>query len=173
MAIEITVEDGSEVVGANSYVSVSDATAFALNRGVTLDTDTDVVAAQLINAMDWLTRYRDDWKGRRTTSTQSLDWPRRYVMETYGDYLADDYMPVELVAAQSLLVMAQESGVVLSPNHDVGLPVIREKIGPIDTTYASPVDAGHYDWNTPQFPLVEKMLEPLLNMSFGLRVRRV
>lgn len=172
MAITITVEDGSEVQGANSYQSVVGARTYALNRGVVLSADDDVVAAQLLNAMDWLIRYTGKWKGQRTTLTQELDWPRTYVLVASG-YYASDYMPTLLADAQSRLVMAQHSGIVLSPNQDVGLPIIREKIGPIDTTYAKPVEAGHMDWDTPQFPLVEALLSPLLEQGFSLTVRRV
>ena len=50
MAITITVEDGSNVANANSFVTIAEARSYAVERGVTLSATDDDVAVQIIKA---------------------------------------------------------------------------------------------------------------------------
>lgn len=78
MAITLTVEDGTGLANANSYVSQADADTYFANRANTVwaAADNDAKAAALIQATQYLdTRYA--FKGERLTTTQALAWPRQ------------------------------------------------------------------------------------------------
>lgn len=86
----IIVEDGSIVSNANSYVSEAELTSFATARGITLTNSTEEL---LIRAMDYIEALY--FKGVKLTSTQSLQWPRAYVLiDNY--YINTDVIPTEL-----------------------------------------------------------------------------
>jgi hypothetical protein len=172
MAITITVEDGTQVADANSFMSVDDARAYAFDRGVTLSSQDDKVASQILNAMDYLATYRAKWKGIRVAETQALAWPRSQVW-IEDHYFAEDEIPLELIHALGQLVMAVHGGFTLLPNTVAGLPIIREKIGPIETVWAAPSDMASIGWTTNDFPTVVALLAPLINEGFGLRTLRI
>jgi hypothetical protein len=174
MAITITVEDGSIVENANSFVSVADAKTYASDRGVNLGTDDDAIAAKLIVAMDYFLTFADQWKGHPVSAIQSLAWPRKYaVLEPSQGYYPSDAIPQNLVYAQVQATMAIHAGITLLPNSAAGLPVIREKVGPIDTAYARPIDLVGGNWRMPRLPTVDALLAPLINRGFTLRTLRV
>lgn len=173
MPITITVEDGSNVADANSWGDLDGAKAYALNRGLTL-TDDEVIKAQLIKAMDYLGQYHLRWLGVRQYADQTTDFPRsEMVPHGYTDYYPENTVPPEVVAAQYQLVMAQQTGMVLMPNVEPGLPVIMEKVDVLETRYATPVDAGFPDAQ-PSFPIVDTLLAPFLDAAVGrLRTLRI
>lgn len=67
----ITVEDGTIVANANSYVSQATLTTYATARGITLVTATDIL---LIKAMDYIENLM--FIGTKLTNDQLLQWPR-------------------------------------------------------------------------------------------------
>jgi len=173
MAVTLTIEDGTNVEGANSYMTVEALRVFATNRGVTLSSDDNVVAAQAINAMDYLRTYDLKWAGIPTFEDQALPFPRdQILLPTTGQYLDANEIPQALMAAQGHLVIAQQQGITLLPNADIGLPVVKEKIGPIETVYATPKDAGYPD-NRVNLPIIDALLAPYLAQFTGARLRAV
>lgn len=176
MAVTIIVEDGTNVANANSYQSVDDLTAFADQRGITVTGDADAKGRLLLQAMDYLSQYGNQWLGVPTYAyvglAQALPFPRTGIWHDYAE-IAGNTIPGNLKLAQLHLAGFAASGVVLVPNVEAGLPVIREKVGPIDTTYASPVDLGGASWRYPEFPVVDALLEPLLNRGFYLTTVRI
>lgn len=83
--IELIVEDGNLVEGANSYVSMKEATAYQrrFNRQDWLGLSEDEKKASLIKA----TQYVDNqftWKGRRKYQTQELGFPRVMLLDLDG-----------------------------------------------------------------------------------------
>jgi hypothetical protein len=75
-----TVEDGSGVTGANSYVTVAEAATYHLDRGnaawAGAASDT-VRQGALVRATDYIEQtYGDDWKGEPVATDQALSWPR-------------------------------------------------------------------------------------------------
>ncbi|UKI53198.1 MAG: hypothetical protein L6V86_08925 [Treponema sp.] len=83
--IELIVEDGNLVEGANSYVSLEEATAYQrrFNRQDWLGLSEDEKKASLIKA----TQYVDNqftWKGRRKYQTQELGFPRVMLLDLDG-----------------------------------------------------------------------------------------
>jgi len=177
MAIDITVEDGTGVATANSFVSVADARAYSLNRGITLPADDDTVAAWLIVAGDWLNGKRGQFKGTKTYSTPMV-FPRSGM---YIDGATTEYpvttVPPEIKAAQIQLVIAQQAGIALdSPSVGGVLPIIREKVDVLETEYATPAMMGAMTstaWLTDDMPAVDALLAPFLSVLSGFRVFRV
>ena len=172
MAITITVEDGSGVAGANSYVSVADARTYAANRGIALPADDDELAAMLIQASDYLEAQECRYQGDRTSSTQALAWPRTGVVLN-GDDFPTNVIPQSLIGAQVQLAIAINAGFDLQPNISPQDYVTREKVGPIETEYADPVAVGIM----PTFTAVNALLAPLFGEcaanKFALRTLRV
>lgn len=83
MAITITVEDGSVVTGANSYVTIAEADEYHLVRGNATWTGTnDLKAAALIRAGQWVNGLR--WQGRKTGYSNPMSWPRFDVQNPDG-----------------------------------------------------------------------------------------
>jgi hypothetical protein len=123
----IIVEDGTQVSGANSYVSAADFATYAADRGVTV-TGTD--AELLITAMDYL--EQQNFKGNQLTSTQALQWPRANVVID-GWYVAITAVPQLLVDAQCEVALGIDAG--NNPLATVGRSTKQEVVGPISVTY--------------------------------------
>src|SRR4051794_18796289 len=81
--MSLIVEDGTGLAGAESYISVVDATAYHAARGNTswASLASDTVREQLLRkATAYMVQvYRAAWAGYRFSTTQALDWPRSYV----------------------------------------------------------------------------------------------
>lgn len=96
----LIVEDGSIVVGADSYQSLVDARTDAANRGLTLDADDATAGAQLRQAYYYLTsNYERVMQGYRVSPDQTGMMPRAY-MEAYGFDVASDSIPAAFRQAQ-------------------------------------------------------------------------
>lgn len=175
MAVTIVVEDGSIVANANSFQTVADVRAYAEQRGINMTGDSDdQIGAWLINATDYLNSFECQYQGSRVDcATQLLAWPRSDV-EFCCEAWPEDQIPGNLKAAQNALVIAQKAGIVLFPNIGAADYVIREKVGPIETEYANPIESGV----TTRITGVEALLAPLFgscgeSSGFPLRTMRV
>lgn len=123
----ITVEDGSIVSGANSYVSEAELTAYATARGVTLSTDTEQL---LIRAMDYIESL--EFAGYKWTNTQPLQWPRSNVW--VDGYLTDaDEIPDELKNGLMQTAMAIDDGE--DPLQNLTRQTKSETAGPVSVEY--------------------------------------
>jgi hypothetical protein len=132
----LTVEDGTAKTDADSYISVADADTrhAALGNTEWASLTTAVKEQNLRNATIYMIqKYRTLWQGTRTTSTQSTDWPRYGV---YVDGFSVDYdvLPVDIANACADLGLRANEGDLLT---DLSREVIRKKIGPLETEYAS------------------------------------
>lgn len=165
----LIVEDGSLVASANSYVSLVDIKAYAVNRGVTLGADS-VIEAQSRKAIDYLEGKRSEYQGNKITYNQALQFPR------YNLYIDDfefpyDAIPNELKNAQCQLIIEQSLGVNILPTQSD--PAVKsETIGPIKTEYA--VNAGSLF--EPHLLSVDLLLKPLFKTAssgFSLNVVRI
>lgn len=114
----LIIEDGSIVTNANSYITLAEARSFALDRGVTLSTDDDVLSALIFKAMDFLESKK--YQGAKVNTNQSLSWPR-YNVFIDGYYADSSVIPKELKNACCQLVMDSVSNVI-QPN----IPVSQE-----------------------------------------------
>lgn len=172
MAIDIIVEDGTNVPNANSYITVGEARLYAISRGVTLPAEDDAIAVMLIQANDYLEAQSCKYQGSRTYADQSLAWPRDCVFIN-GALLLNTVIPKNLKSAQSVLVMAVNDGLVLQPNTGAGDYVTEETVGPITTKYADPTKVGI----DTVFNGADALLAPLYGecgaVKVGLRTMRV
>jgi len=172
MAITVTVEDGTGVANANSYVSVADVKAYANQRGVVLPSTDDEIAAMIIKATDYLESFACKYQGRKTDCAQSLQWPRTGVVMCCEDFPSDQ-IPKQLKSAQASAVLIQNEGLILQPNVTAADYVIEETVGPITTKYANPIQAGI----SATFTALDALLEPLFfaacGQGFPLRTTRV
>jgi hypothetical protein len=96
----LTVEDGSIVAGADSYLSLADARTDATNRGLTLSADDTIAESQLRQAYYYLTsNYERLMQGFRVSAEQTGMMPRNF-MEAYGFHVANDSIPTAFKQAQ-------------------------------------------------------------------------
>ena len=98
----ITVEDGTGVSGANSYISVDDATTYFLDRANSdWSTSTGDKAAALIRATTAIDSiYRSRFPGYRTNfRDQELEWPRTNAYDAEGILIDSTEIPQEILDA--------------------------------------------------------------------------
>lgn len=129
----LTVEDGSGVTGAESYISLADADTYLAARGFTAWaslSEGDKEAA-LRNATEYM-EGRYVWKGERVADGQALSWPRECVY-AYGYLVASDEVPGKVSYACAKLALKASAGELLP---DAGAQVKQETVGPISVTYA-------------------------------------
>lgn len=162
----LVIEDGSQVSGANSYVTVAEARTFATARGVTLsavDADVEVLAFQ---AMDYLEALRSSFKGYKVSDIQALQWPREdvYIDDYYFD---SDDIPQELKNAQCQLMM-DAVDTTLQGNSG-GRTVTKEKVDVIEVEYS----AMGATTDQPIFSKANAFLAPLLIRSGNLGTVRI
>ena len=168
--MSLIVETGAIVAGAESYISVTDASAYHLARGN--NTWATISTAQMEEALrrgtDYMLQvYRHRWKGVRMSALQTLDWPRAYVyLEPvitganleFPNLVADDIVPAEVARACAELALKAAAGELYS---DQSQGVVREKIGPIEV---------EYDRNSPRavrYSAIDALLRPFLASSEG------
>lgn len=107
MAFTFTVEDGTIVAGANSFVSVEEADDIILLdfRLQAVWSILDLPTKELLLAQ--ATRYLNDnyqWFGRRTEpQTQPLKWPRTGMKDCEGNCIGPNVIPSELKSATAQL----------------------------------------------------------------------
>lgn len=164
----LTVEDGSGIEGANSYVSLAEARAYATSRGLTLPADDAQAEALVIKAMDFIeSEARGPYKGIPTyPGVDNLKWPREGVVINDAE-LAPNKIPATLkkaVAQLAIEIQAVDPIPTLS-----GQVVKREKVDVLETEYAIDYKAGQ---KPPVMTKVDLLLAPLLRRTGVLQVKR-
>lgn len=165
----LTVEDGTGLANAESYISVTDADTYHTNRGNTGWTGADSVKeAALRKATDYMIQvYRLRWKGAPINDTMALDWPREEVPkagmnEAY--FWPEDEVPLRVTYACAELALRALSAD-LAP--DITRLTKREKVDVIEVEYFEGQPA------TDVYQAVDKMLAEFLNgPQIWARVRR-
>lgn len=139
----LVVEDGSQVTGANSYVSLDDARQYVFERGGDLSTADDSAAeATILKAMDYLESFAERFKGTRVSRDQSLSWPRSdvWIEEWYWN---PTEIPRQVINAQMALIYEINAGEdPFNPPAPTTMPVVRTKVGPIEKQYAAPASVS-------------------------------
>lgn len=135
-------ETGSCVVGADSFVSLTDAnTYFANYGGFWTGTDAEKEAA-LRRASAYLSSGIN-WYGTQTCAGAFLAWPRTGVSDCEGNAIASDVIPIQVVRA-TLAVASYElrypGG--LTPMVTPGKQVLSEKVDVIQVTYMTADQQG-------------------------------
>ena len=136
----LVIENGSLVLGANSFVDVAAVRTYANARAANSLPADDItgnaaIEAACIIAVDYLESFRDEYKGTKVDpATQTLQWPRRGALLD-GWELPITTIPELLKNAQCQLVIEYLAGVDLTPTGN-GKEIIREKVDVIETQYA-------------------------------------
>lgn len=156
----LIIEDGSIVVGANSYVTLDEARDYGTARKIELPTDDGELAALLLNAYDFISTYEDYFAGSRVSPLEQTGaWPRKEVV-VYGAKFPENEIPALVKTAQIQIAVAASTGIELFPSQ-TSASISRETVGPITTVYAT-------DWvdsSLPVFSNVEATLGPLFDNS--------
>ncbi len=113
----LIIEDGSGVPNADSYVTVAEAEAFALEYyGAALTGTTAAKEAALRTAALFMDSL--PWQGHRTFGrNQGLAWPRKEVEDGEGQEISEGEIPQEIKRAQNIFARAElASPGFLNPN---------------------------------------------------------
>lgn len=173
----VIVEDGSVVDGANSYITITEARTYATDRGYTLAPDgvegDATVSAMVIKAGDYLNSLESRYIGTRVAGfAQFMSFPRTGVI-IYDEDWPEDEIPSMLKNAQCQLCIEVFNGLELMISQTGGLPVIREKVGPLETQYSEAVLIRGVKLSA-SIPAVDALLAPLMKPVTGaLRTVRV
>ena len=165
--MSLTVEDGTGVDGADSYISLDDARLYASSRGLVISTNNVAAEIQLRKAFDLIESYRSRYQGLKAVETQAAQWPRTGVYVD-GYALAANVVPTEIAHAQVHLAAQIELGLDLRPT-TTGPFVVREKIGPLETEYSTRLNTS----GVPIVRVVEDLLTPYLAGAGSVTVMRV
>jgi hypothetical protein len=138
MAVTIVVEDGTNVTGANSYISLADAKTYFNNRGdQTFDALTpDKMGACLVrgaSAMDYWLNGR--WRGRRANQIQALDWPRIGMIDSDGYCVPKNTIPQKLKNAQCEIAKIESSTPFIQTQVSNQNTLKLQAIGPIKSEF--------------------------------------
>ena len=129
----ITVEDGSIVTGADSYISLADARAILTPIGQDLNTTDATAEQELRAALNYIESYRSRFTGNKKTKEQPLQWPR-YSAVVDGFLIASDSIPNELKRAQVFAAYEIAQAESLQAN-DSGRKISSEKLGSMAVSY--------------------------------------
>lgn len=158
----LTVEDGSGVTWANSYVTVDEIKAFCEARGLSLPTPDTAIEVFAVQAFDYVESYRTRYQGMKTLPSQRTQFPRSGVVID-GYYLPTNEIPAELKDAQCQATF-EASETDLMPNSSAGIK--KEKVDVLEVEYQ---DSPGGVAASPSFPKVDVLLAPLMNVGGGWR----
>jgi hypothetical protein len=155
--MSLTVEDGTGLADADSYVSVAQADAYHSAMGNSgWSGETVALEAALRRATQYIdARYT--FRGVRLNPAQALAFPR------VTDCAAAAWPPRNLVAACAELALRALSGALVADEDPVA--VTKEVVGPIEVDYAAPRNGGQV-----RFSIVDNLLREFTS-SGGMRLR--
>jgi hypothetical protein len=128
----LIIEDGSQVVNANSYVTDAEYTDYATLKGLTVGANAAKREVELLRAMDYLQGFEASMQGTRASSTQGVSFPR-YNVVLYSYLLASDFIPKELKNSQFEAAAYAHTGT-LTPNEAIK-NVSKERLGDLEVNY--------------------------------------
>lgn len=192
-----TVEDGTGVANANSYVTTAFVDAHHSDRGRADWAGLNVGEKQryAILASDYVDlRFGPRFRGYRRGTTQGLEWPRLDAVDDDGHLLQGVPNLLQKAVAEYALIAARQGE--LAPNPDLPVPnealedgvsttsptgeLIRERVGPIESEYRPPslgqmlpasIRASQSsqvsDTFLPQYPRADLWIEQLLRGSLS------
>jgi len=164
----IIIEDGTQVVGAESYVTTDFCDTYHANRnntGWAAIASSTLKEGYIRQAMAYLeTNFRGRWKGTRVTSVQMLDWPRwgcqidDVTLGQVAYYIPYNVIPLQLQNVVAELALFAVAGF-LDPNLQQG--IITKKVGPLAVTY------DPYSPQSPRYPIVNGYLRIFMTAGNG------
>lgn len=127
MTATLIIENGTGKADSNTYVSASELSTYADERGITISGTSEDL---LIKAMDYLEGL--DFKGRKNTRAQALQWPRWGVWVD-GYPVDSNDIPTILKEAQMQLAVSIDGG--YDPLEIIEPKVTKEKVDVIEIEY--------------------------------------
>ena len=134
----LTVEDGSGVTGANTYVSLSNCNTYHSNLGNSTWTGTDAQKTSAIyRAMRWV--EAQPWKGYKYDYDQALEWPRSGVVDKNGYSVGEDEIPPQVVdvLCEAALIELASAGALRPALARGGRVKMQEVVGAVKVEYES------------------------------------
>lgn len=166
MAINVTPGSPTAV----AYATQAEADAYFTARGIAAWTGSaaDKEAALIRGASYLDRRYYGQWVGVRTDDSQSMAWPRSWVVDADGYSYDADEIPTRLKEANYEAALLTLTGTVLEPNLARGGAIKREraKAGPAESETEYTSGASAYE----TFSAIEWSLQGLLRGHELLRV---
>lgn len=135
----LTIETGSIVAGADSFVTVAELRAFATKRGATVPAGDPACEVLLVKAIDYLQAQERLFQGRRVRGDQPLCWPR-YGVCVDDFWIAADAIPADIKSAQMALAIEAQT-LDLLPTLDAASqvgPVTEESVDVLTVKYGAP-----------------------------------
>ena len=164
--ITLTVEDGTKVTGANSYVTLAYARQFAEDVGLVLPATDEALKAVLLAAMSYIEGQEGRLQGHRVFTDQALSWPRNLVI-VGGNTLASNVIPLSLKMAQVQGAALIQAGGNLLPTVQ-GQFITKDKTGPIETEYSDEYLATLT--GRTEFTSIEVFMNPYFVQNNGYRL---
>ena len=140
----LTVEDGTGLPAADSYVSLVDARADAALYGWALPVDDTAAEIALRNGAQYIDLSESSFAGSRLVGDQGLAWPREDSYRCQGKTkidIATDEVPKEIIKAQIAAAVELGTGSDPRPNDD-GLSIQEETVDVITTRYFESAQTG-------------------------------
>ena len=161
----LTIEDGTNVTNADSFITLQECRDYAESRGFTdLPSDDTQLESLIRIAADYINSIEHKFQGYRYfyADGQALSFPREDIY-LHGRYIGGE-IPSELKNAQAQLTIdAFETGLLTSGD---GQSVTKEQIGPLVVEYS---DNG--DTNTQTEPTAAlAILKPFFTLNSNLTI---
>jgi len=107
------------------------------------------------------------WRGIKADSTQSLEWPRRNVIDRNQYYVSATVVPVAIRQAQAELALRYLTGGDPAPDLSEMGNIVREKVDVIEIEYDR---GGKRD--VPEYTYIDRLLKPYLKSAFMVELVR-
>lgn len=142
----LTVEDGTGLATADSYLSVADADVWHAGRNTSAWLAASFAAKEA--ALREATSYQDGtyvWRGLISVSTQALGWPREGVYDDEGREIASDAVPAKVEAATAYLA-GQALSKSLQPAGGGASKIRSKRVASLRIEYFEGADAARRDF---------------------------
>lgn len=159
--MDIVVETGAGVVGANSYNSLDEIVSFASSRGLDLPCEDDKLKPLAFRAMDYIESFSSRFRGERVLTTQSLSWPRVGAYVHCIEVLSTS-LPKELKEAHIRTMVGLHAGFDPWQKFKVEPYVTEKTIGPMRIRYSKPGDFDGPAYRPSRLPDVDALMSNLL-----------
>ncbi len=96
----LTVETGTGLPNADSYITLADARIYAANYGLTLPANDAEAEIALRQGCQYIELQEGRYSGSRVSTSQALAWPRADASNSVGVDYPDNAVPIQLGRAQ-------------------------------------------------------------------------
>lgn len=157
--MNLVIEDGTNVAGANSYASADDMYLYAAERNIEIENDQTMLEGYLLLGMDYLDLFSHRFNGLPVLAGQRLAFPRN--IQNLGSFV-NLGVPEDMKRAQIIAAIAARSVDLTPITTGTEMDVTRKTIGPITVEYER---AGSQ--MVPRIPMVDALLRRYFNGGFG------